>query len=147
MFAKIKDNNVIEWPIYNIAQLFPNTSFPEPIKDIDLPEGYVIVHSSNPQSVNLNQKIVSGIPIFQNEKWVQGWNVVDMTTDEFNELKNIRAQDARVRRDNLLLESDWSQLPDVQVDKTLWSEYRQALRNITTQPGFPFNVEWPIAPK
>ncbi|MBQ7435453.1 MAG: phage tail assembly chaperone [Oscillospiraceae bacterium] len=28
-----------------------------------------------------------------------------------------------------------------------WAEYRQALRDITEQPGFPFEVEWPEKPE
>ena len=53
----------------------------------------------------------------------------------------------RHRRNMLLNASDWTQLPDVpQATKDLWSTYRQALRDITSQSGFPTNVEWPVAP-
>lgn len=146
MFAKIKNGSVIEWPILNLTQLFPNISFPLLLKDSDMPEDYVIVKSTNLPSYSETQKIVAGEPTLEDGKWTQNWNVVDMTTQEFDELKNVRAQDVRAQRDNLLKESDWSQLPDVQVNKTLWIEYRQALRNITSQSGFPLEVEWPIAP-
>lgn len=53
----------------------------------------------------------------------------------------------RARRNALLTESDWTQLPDVsQATKDLWAAYRQALRDITAQAGFPTDVEWPVAP-
>ena len=146
MFAKIKDGVIVQWPIDNLRQNFQNTSFPEPLKDTDLPEGYVKIHYSNQPNVNVNQKIVAGVPVFQNNKWVQGWNVVEMTTEEFNEFKNAKAQDARVQRDNLLAASDWTQLSDVQIDKTPWILYRKALRDITKQIGFPLNIQWPISP-
>lgn len=53
----------------------------------------------------------------------------------------------RQRRDKLLSESDWTQLPDVPAEtKAAWAEYRQALRDLTDQPGFPEGVLWPVAP-
>jgi hypothetical protein len=53
----------------------------------------------------------------------------------------------RYTRDNLLKQSDWTQLPDVpQTLKDAWATYRQALRDITAQSGFPTNVNWPVAP-
>ena len=53
----------------------------------------------------------------------------------------------RAKRQSLLTASDWTQLPDVPLEtKALWATYRQALRDITTQVGFPFDVAWPITP-
>lgn len=53
-----------------------------------------------------------------------------------------------LRRNQLLADSDWTQLPDVPLaTKEAWATYRQALRDITAQPGFPENVVWPEAPK
>lgn len=53
---------------------------------------------------------------------------------------------ARDRRNSLLVSCDWTQLPDAPVDQTAWAVYRQALRDITDQPGFPANVNWPEPP-
>jgi hypothetical protein len=53
----------------------------------------------------------------------------------------------RYQRDQLLRESDWTQLPDVPKSiKSTWSSYRQKLRDIPQQSGFPFKVEWPEKP-
>lgn len=50
-------------------------------------------------------------------------------------------------RDRKLRESDWTQLGDVpEATKLLWQPYRQALRDITAQEGFPRNVVWPTPP-
>jgi hypothetical protein len=38
-------------------------------------------------------------------------------------------QSMRAARNQLLAESDWTQLPDAQCDKTAWATYRQALRD------------------
>ena len=35
---------------------------------------------------------------------------------------------------------------DAPVDKEAWATYRQALRDITTQSGFPWEITWPDAP-
>ena len=51
-------------------------------------------------------------------------------------------------RDSKLLECDWTVLPDVPLTaekKAEWETYRQALRDITTQPD-PFNITWPTPP-
>lgn len=53
----------------------------------------------------------------------------------------------RDHRNILLFESDWTQLPDVpQNTKEIWAIYRQALRDVTEQAGFPANVVWPEKP-
>lgn len=59
------------------------------------------------------------------------------------------AQQVRAERDAKLALCDWTQLSDcslTDIKKTDWVVYRQALRDITFQPGFPENVQWPITP-
>jgi len=52
------------------------------------------------------------------------------------------------KREELLLRSDWTQLPDVPLaTKQVWATYRQGLRDITTQPGYPACVVWPVKPQ
>jgi len=53
---------------------------------------------------------------------------------------------ARQQRDACLQSSDWTQISDCTVDKQAWLTYRQALRDLPTQPGFPRNVVWPVRP-
>ena len=51
------------------------------------------------------------------------------------------------RRNRLLLSSDWTQLADVPItNKDAWSQYRQALRDIPEQSGYPTSVVWPTSP-
>ena len=46
-----------------------------------------------------------------------------------------------------LVATDWTQLPDVPLEtKQAWAEYRQALRDVTDQPGYPTDVVWPTPP-
>lgn len=53
---------------------------------------------------------------------------------------------AREQRDLLLQQSDWTQVPDAPVNATSWASYRQALRDVPTQSGFPNSVNWPTKP-
>ena len=53
----------------------------------------------------------------------------------------------RELRTKLLSETDWTQVPDAPVDQTAWRTYRQALRDIPSQEGFPTNIVWPIKPE
>lgn len=55
----------------------------------------------------------------------------------------------RMDRDDLLFESDWVSIKYSDLGQPMpqeWAEYRQALRDITLQDGFPGNVEWPEEP-
>ena len=54
---------------------------------------------------------------------------------------------ARMQRNSLLARSDWTQLLDVQIDRTAWAAYRQALRGVPSQPDFPLTIKWPTAPQ
>lgn len=53
---------------------------------------------------------------------------------------------ARSIRNSMLSSCDWTQVADSPVDKALWATYRQALRDITTQTGFPWEITWPTQP-
>lgn len=57
------------------------------------------------------------------------------------------AAEVRAERDSKLATTDWSQAADVpQATKDKWAPYRQALRDVPQQAGFPFNVVWPQTP-
>jgi hypothetical protein len=64
-------------------------------------------------------------------------------------------EEIRARRDTLLAESDWVVTKAIEQNAqdglgvqipVVWLDYRQALRDIPQQPGFPDNVTWPTAP-
>jgi len=57
-----------------------------------------------------------------------------------------QAKNVRAERDKKLAECDWTQVEDAPVDKAVWATYRQALRDVTTQSGFPWTITWPDAP-
>lgn len=57
------------------------------------------------------------------------------------------AKAVREDRNQKLKDTDWTQLADSPVDKAVWATYRQALRDITAQPGFPWEINWPTQPE
>ena len=96
-------------------------------------------------------------------KWYTKWNLGpsffqtedadgNVTTAAENEANYKATKDAeqaksvRASRDEKLKDCDWTQVADAPVDKAVWATYRQALRDITAQAGFPWTVTWPDAP-
>ncbi len=59
------------------------------------------------------------------------------------------ADEARTKRDKLLAATDWTQVLDAPIDaatREAYRAYRQALRDIPDQEGFPENITWPELP-
>ena len=63
--------------------------------------------------------------------------------------KDIPAEEAKTRalRNDLLKDSDWTQINDSTADKAAWAIYRQALRDLPQQAGFPTTINWPVKPE
>ena len=57
-----------------------------------------------------------------------------------------QAANVRRSRTEKLKDCDWTQIADSTADKAAWATYRQALRDITTQSGFPWTTTWPESP-
>ena len=54
---------------------------------------------------------------------------------------------AREERNAKLASSDWTQALDIpEATRSVWATYRQALRDIPAQPGFPDEITWPTLP-
>lgn len=89
--------------------------------------------------------------------WVTAWAVVDMFSTDAEGTKAekeaayqagldaIAAKSVRDERDSLLAGTDWMALSDVTMSAEM-ATYRQALRDITAQEGFPHSVNWPAKP-
>jgi hypothetical protein len=144
-------NQTVEIFPYSIGDLRRdnrNTSFPGnpseemlaswnvfPVKDRPAP-------AFNPATENCNQVN----PTLENGEWVMTWQVTPASAEEIAERLERKSAEVRQQRNQLLNNCDWTQLVDAPVDASPWATYRQALRDITDQPGFPWNVEWPAVP-
>lgn len=57
-----------------------------------------------------------------------------------------QAISVRQLRNGKLKDSDWTQVADAPVNKATWATYRQTLRDVTAQVGFPWAIVWHDAP-
>lgn len=151
-FALIQDNAVAIYP-YSIGQLMadnPGTSFPEILPDERLVEWGVHRLAEVPPPALDHTKVVTEVPPqFDGMRWVQTWAVRDATAEEAQAKADERADAIRAERDARLTQCDWTQLDDTPLSNTqkqAWAAYRQALRNVPQQAGFPWAVIWPEQP-
>lgn len=59
------------------------------------------------------------------------------------------AAEARAKRNSLIAETDYMAMPDYPLDaekKAAVLAYRQALRDVPEQAGFPRQIDWPTKP-
>ena len=135
---------------YTIGQLRrdnPNTSFPKNIPTDILESFGVYFYTQEPQPVfnEKTQKIEDG-GFVKGETWTKTWNIVEKTPEEVAEWLEQKGQIARSKRNSLLTETDYLALSDNIMTPEM-AAYRQALRDITTQEGFPESVSWPTKPE
>lgn len=80
-------------------------------------------------------------------KWYTKYSVADMDQEARDALDVTQAEAVRKQRTEKLKDCDWTQVADSPVDKAAWANYRQALRDITAQANFPWDITWPIQPE
>lgn len=127
------------------TDVFSNVSFP--------PEGLDLIWAQERNAYQIQsertrlptQKLTSVEPYIENGV-VYDVVVENKTQDELDAEKTQKATEVRYRRNMLLTQSDWTQLADAPVDNLAWAVYRQSLRDITLQAGFPFDVIFPVIP-
>jgi hypothetical protein len=107
-------------------------------------EGQRLVVDQIPDHDSLTQYIVRVEPVPEGQDYIE-YQIKDIVyTDEQ------LISSATIKRKDLFLQSDWTQLSDVQLTVAqvdAWKVYRQALRDITDQPGYPGTIIWPTIPE
>lgn len=149
MFARIEGAAVAAYPVNPFAE-HPDTSFPW-----DWPGGligdveYARVLPVDVPQVAHTQNHTEGTPELIDGVWTQTWVVTDATPEQIAERTAEKATMVRAERNARLAACDWTQLSDAPLANTAtaaWAAYRQALRDVTAQPNFPWSVEWPALP-
>jgi hypothetical protein len=133
--------------VAHYKDLFPNTSFPAGGPT----DSFLASHGAYKVSVfrdhnRSTQKLVPCDPVVENG-FAYVVEVVDKTEAEIAAEVESLAAKVRAERDRKLAETDWTQVADSPVDSTVWSVYRQSLRDIPSQEGFPQEVTWPDQPE
>ena len=98
------------------------------------------------------KKVEHGDPVNKDGKWTQVWVEEDMfsgatkAADEAahtEQLDTAAAASARTERDLKLAETDFHALSDTVMSEAMRT-YRQALRDVPQQAGFPSAITWPV---
>lgn len=124
------------------TEWFPNTSFGDrgPSVEWIKEAGYYVTSVWKPYD-HATEKLVPANPhLFDGMCCLV--DVEPLTAEELQARIDTQWQVVRTQRNQMLKDSDWTQVADAPVDKAAWAVYRQALRDITTQPD-PFSITWP----
>lgn len=143
MYVKLNNSHQPTHFPYSLAEFRsdnPGTSFPVNISDETLAEYAVhpVTATAVPTFDSKTHKVNQTAEL-KNNVWTQVWTVLQL--EEARASENIRGH-----RNSLLKETDYTQLTDAPGDAAVWATYRQALRDIPAQEGFPFTVTWPTEP-
>jgi len=124
------------------TEWFPNTSFGDrgPTLDWIAEQGYYVISVWKPYN-HSTEKLVSAAPHLYDGMCCLV-NVEPLTAEELQSRIDTQWQVIRTQRNQMLKDSDWTQVADAPVDQAVWATYRQALRDITTQDD-PFKITWP----
>ena len=160
VWAEVQGSTVIAFP-YTLGSLMAENPFTNFGNDPDLAavfpstetamtNGYTLAgvrYLDEPQHDKCTQTAAqNALPHLEGAEWVLGWTVSAKSADEISAADAEKAKAVRSDRNTRLSASDWTQVADAPVDKAAWATYRQALRDLTTQSGFPWEVTWPSEP-
>jgi hypothetical protein len=145
MLVHAVDGQVQKFP-YTLADLrlaHPQLSIPDSITDEELAafNVYPVQATARPAFDNKTHRLRQSAE-YLGATWQQVW-----TTEQLPESQ--AAANVRNYRNELLSACDWTQLIDSPLDadaKLAWQLYRETLRMVPQQPGFPWNVTWPSVP-
>lgn len=156
MFVKLNNNNEIEKYPYSIEQFREdnsNLSLPIALSDAFLSNYgiYPVYFGIEPDNFDkkTQKKTLKSMPILIGDRWVLEWEVSAKTEYEIAlDTQELSAQ-IRKQRDDLLKDSDWMASKAFETNTPMsvfWTAYRQALRDLSSQDGFPYDITWPEKP-
>lgn len=133
-----------------VRSLYPNTSFPsqwsaELVANLELDP---VLETPTPTVTRYQTAVKDGVEQVDGN-WVWKWAVTEMSDEAKATLDATQADAVRSTRNKRIAECDWTQLDDTPVGnagKLAWASYRQALRDLPDQPGFPWDITWPTKP-
>jgi len=123
----------------------PNTSFALPFSDATLASLNLVrlTDDTKPAYDAATEKVIEGVIEVRDGVAYQTYSVIDRPAEAIaNELANKKAS-VRIQRNDKLARTDWAVLPDSPLstdDKTVYENYRAALRDVPAQAGFPDNA-------
>lgn len=152
MYIKAENGVVLAYPYspQELKQDNPNVSFPKYLSEEVLNAHNVFsVHiKDQPETydIKIHNIDFAKVPVYENGSWYVGWEVTSKTDEEIARYKGLVAAEVRVERDTRLAKLDWMAIRKIESGTEIPASvlaYRQALRDLPDQIGFPFTVEWP----
>lgn len=150
MYVLAPNSQVKKYPYTTVDLKKDNkhVSFPVNLDAATLAEWHVFPVSNTPKpSYDEKTEIVTeDTPVFSNGAWVKNWKKVSLSPEEQQTVREMQEVRVRNQRNSLLSETDWRFRSDMNPSQA-WIDYCQALRDITAQQGFPWDVQWPVKPE
>lgn len=151
-YVLVSGENALQYP-YTYSQLRtdnPHTSFPLTVDAQLLQEWNVFsVLPVQKPFVNYTKTVVEGMPVLVDNNWWQTWNIIDATQEEMSSRTALRAKEIRQLRNKELSNSDWVITYSVENNTPVpneWLIYRNILRDLPQQEGFPWETVVPPPP-
>ena len=147
MYLRIIDETInYTYSIPQLRSAYTNVSLHAELSDESLIEWDMYVVTPTPMPNDYTKNITEGTPVLTDGVYYQNWVQTNATQSEIDYRLENQWFMVREIRNELLAECDWTQLSDVSAEtKAIWSEYRQSLRDITSQTN-PFSITWPVKP-
>lgn len=142
LYVKIEEGRITRYPYtyLEIRRDYPNISFPVGLSNESTgPLGIYAVEQTTQPQYNRDIEELTHKPVLTGSGWVQEWEFVNLPLAKASE--NMRKE-----RNILLRETDWMALTDTTTIPQEWADYRQELRDVPTQVGFPYDIQWPVSP-
>jgi len=160
MFAEVNNQTVVTYP-YDYDTLVkknPSTRFPQ--EDlVTLYQGTEanlagnelvrVVMADEPAYDKKTQTAVQDSqPSLVGGVWTLGWSIQTLSAEDQAAKQTQQATIVRNDRNRRLSDTDWTQGKDIPDNVSgVWVAYRQALRDVPAQSGFPWDVTWPAKPE
>lgn len=147
MYLRIVNNSTTyPYSLEKLREDNPQISFPSEMTEDVMSDYNIFEVRRTPKPNDYTKNIFEGTPILVEGVYYQNWEMENATTEEINQRVQIKWEEVRQIRNELLQECDWTQLSDIASEtKEIWQLYRQQLRDITNQSN-PFNIVWPVKP-
>ena len=126
---------------------FPKTWSPELVEELGLD---VVFESPTPTTTVYQTAFKDGVEQDAQGRWVWKWSISEMDDDAKAAKDAEAAKGVRTTRDKLIAETDWIVIKNLELNQNvpgIWEVYRQNLRDVPAQAGFPHNVTWPTKPE
>ena len=134
-----------------VRSMYPNTSFPSQwtpalVEELGLDP---VFESPTPTTTRYQTAYKDGVEQDAQGRWLWKWSISEMD-DETKAAKDAEAAKAvRASRDGKLAECDWVVIKNLELNQNIpgvWEVYRQGLRDVPAQAGFPYDITWPTKP-